>query len=507
MRLLPWLLFAGTALVCLVTAMFGIQPNDEGLMLQAAARIAGGQAPYRDFWWFYPPGQPVLLGGLWAALGPSLLTWKVVRALAAGAVALLAWRLARRGGAPGWAAVLAWLATTFALAYPSGPHPFPVTLALCLGALLCLERPVLAGALTGAAAFWRLEFAAYLMLGVLLAYAVRDGWSRAAVRYAGTAVGVAAVLFAPFVVIAGPGDAFELLVRYPLLDFGDFQALPFPLDYDGPLNTGSPGGFLSDSAEALLLFYLPLALVLGLAGGLAAVALPFRREEWWRVAVAVFSLGMLHYLLARADAFHTGPLAVMVAVLAAWAAPALEPRDGRRAAGVVAAALALAGLGFAVVEGADRAWLVLRGGGVTLSLPVADGVRVPARDARVLEATVRAIGDRVPSGEPIYVAPRRSDLVTAGNPLLYVLADRPNPTRYDIQAPGVVTSEPVQREIVADLRRTRPRVVVRDTSPLTAAREPNAAGRSSGVTLLDDYIASAYREAERHGALVVLVPR
>ena len=120
---------------------------------------------------------------------------------------------------------------------------------------------------------------------------------------------------------------------------------------------------------------------------------------------------------------------------------------------------------------------------------------------------MRAIGDRVPAGEPIYVAPRRSDLVTAGNPLLYVLADRPNPTRYDIQAPGVVTSEPVQREIVADLRRTRPRVIVRDTSPVTAAREPNAAGRSSGVTLLDDYIASAYREAERHGALVVLVRR
>ena len=64
--------------------------------------------------------------------------------------------------------------------------------------------------------------------------------------------------------------------------------------------------------------------MLGLAGGLAAGALTFRREEWWRVAVAVFSLGMLHYLLARADAFHTGPLAVMVAVLAAWAAPALD---------------------------------------------------------------------------------------------------------------------------------------------------------------------------------------
>jgi hypothetical protein len=503
---LSWLPFAGAALACFAASMFGIQPNDEGLMLQAAARIADGQAPYADFWWFYPPGQPVLLGGLWAALGPSLLAWKVVRALAAGAVALLAWRLARRGGAPDWAAALAWAGSAFALAYPSGPHPFPITLALCLGALLCLERPALAGALTGAAAFWRLEFAAYLMLGALLAYAVREYRSRAALRYAGTAAAVAAALFAPFVVMAGPGDAFELLVRYPLLDFGDYQSLPFPLDYDGPLNTGSPGGFLSDSAESLLLFYLPLALVLGLAGALAAGALTFARDEWRRVAVAVFSLGMLHYLLARADAFHTGPLAVMVAVLAAWAAPALS----RRAAAPVAAgaaALALAGLAFAVVEGADRLWLVLRGGGVPLQLPVADGVRVPEAQAHVLETTVREVQARVPPGSPIYVVPRRSDLVTAGNPLLYVLTGRPNPTRYDIEAPGVVTSEPVQREIVADLERARPRVVVRDTSRVTAVREPNAAGRSSGVRLLDDYIARTYRRVVRHGSLVILERR
>jgi Glycosyltransferase family 87 len=500
-------LFAATALTCATAAMFAIQPNDEGLMLQAAARIADGHAPYDDFWWFYPPGQPVLLGALWAALGPSLLTWKVVRALAAGAAALLAWRLARRGGAPAWAAALAWLAATFALAYPSGPHPFPITLALCLGALLCLHRPPLAGALTGVAAFWRLEFAAYLVLGALLAYGVRQERSRAALQYTGVAVGVAAALFAPFVVIAGPGDAFELLIRYPLLDFADYQSLPFPLDYDGPLNTGSLGGFLSDSAESMLLFYLPLALVTGLAGALTATALRFRRDDWWRVAVAIFSLGMLHYLLARADAFHTAPLAMMLGVLAAWSARELVGFPRRPTAAAGAAALALAGLGYAVVEGADRLWLVLRGGGVPLSLPVADGVRVPAEDARALEDAVRAIHARVPPGEPIYVAPRRSDLVTAGNPLLYVLADRPNPTRYDIQAPGVVTSEPVQREIVADLERTRPRVVVRDTSMVTSAAEPNAAGRSSSVTLLDDYLARSYREVERHGALLVLERR
>lgn len=524
---LPWVLFATAAVICGAAAMYGIQPNDEGLMLQAAARIADGQVPYRDFWWFYPPGQPLLLGGLWAALGPSLLTWKVVRALAGGAVALLAWRLARRGGAPPWAALAAWLAATLAVAYPSGPHPFPITLALCLGALLCVERqPALAGALTGVAAFWRLEFAAYLALGVLVAYAVRREARGDVLRYAGWAAGVAAVLFAPVVALASPGRAFDLLIRYPVLDFPDYQSLPFPLSYDGPLNTGSLGGFLSDSAESLLLFYLPLALVLALAGALAAGALSFERSQWWRVAVAVFALGMLHYMLARTDVFHTAPLAVMVAVLAAWAAqpvarrarapgstapaeptPSAPARSSRATAVAATAALALAGLGFALVEGTDRLWLLARGGGTPLSLPVADGALVPEREARAVERAVHALQARVPPGEPIYVVPRRSDLVTAGYPLLYVLAERPNPTRYDIEAPGVVTSAPVQREIVGDLERARPRIVVRDTSPVTAAPEPNAAGRSSGVTLLDDYLARAYRAVERHGALVLLERR
>ena len=94
-----------------------------------------------------------------------------------------------------------------------------------------------------------------------------------------------------------------------------------------------------------------------------------------------------------------------------------------------------------------------------------------------------------------------------------MLADRPNPTRYDIEAPGVVTSAPVQREIVADLERARPRVVVRDTSPVTAAPEPNAAGRSSGVTLLDDHLARglprgrALRPARGAGAALMEVRR
>jgi hypothetical protein len=110
----------------------------------------------------------------------------------------------------------------------------------------------------------------------------------------------------------------------------------------------------------------------------------------------------------------------------------------------------------------------------------------------------------VPPGQPIFVANPRHDLVRVGNPLVYVLADRPNPTRYDVMQPGVVTTAPVQREIVRDLRRSRAELVVRWLSPLATEVEPNGAGRSSGVTVLDRYLAQHYAPVARFGDYQVL---
>jgi hypothetical protein len=510
------LLFAGAALLSGVTLLEGIQPNDEGLMLAAASRIAEGQVPYSDFWWFYPPGQPYLLAGLWELFGPSLLVWRIVRVLCDAAVAVLAYVLAVRGGAAPRLALLSWLAAALAMAYPTGPHPLPLTLALAFGALLLFERsPPVAGLLVGVAAAWRIEFAAYLGLGIVLAYAVRgDRFVRDAGRFAAAAAAAALLIYAPVVAAAGLGDSWDLLVRYPIEDFVEYQSLPFPLDYDGPLNTDSLGGFLSDSAENLLLFYLPLALVLGLAGSLLALGLRFRRERWPQMASAVFAIGMAHYLLTRADVFHTAPLAVMVAVLAAWAiaerrepGPAADERSPRRIAALAGAVLSAGALAYAIVEGLDRRWLELRTEYAELRLPAADGVRVREADRAPLERAVRHVRERVPQGRPIYVATRRSDLVTSGHPLFYVLADRPNPTPYDIQAPGVVTTAPVQREIVRDLERTRTPLVVRWTAPITAEPEPNRGGESTGVTILDDHLRRAYRPEVRYGSFLILERR
>src|SRR3954471_9488638 len=279
---MPWragaaLLSAAGAALSAATMLKGFQLNDEGLMLQAAARISHGEVPYKDFWWYYPPGQPYLLAVLWKAFGSSLLTWRIVRVVSDAAVAVLAFALARRR-APLWLSLVAWFGAACAMAFPAQPHPFPIALAFALGALLAFERrPALAGVLAALCAAWRLEFAAYLVIGIGVAYALSRE-RRGATRFGATMAGLTDLLYAPAVIAAGAGKSLNLLVKYPLVDFSKYQSLPLPTNYNGPLNTSSIGGFLSDSAENLMHFYLPLMLTIAAAGTLIALTIQNRRS-------------------------------------------------------------------------------------------------------------------------------------------------------------------------------------------------------------------------------------
>jgi hypothetical protein len=469
-----FVLFVLGAALSALTIWRGIGPHDEGLMLQAAARMTGGELPFRDFWWNYGPGQPLLLAPFDALLGPSLAPWRVVRVLLDATVSLLAFVLAQRlaGSQRGWRwwlPLLAWLAVAGAMAFPTGPGPNPAALALGLGALAAAPRRwVLAGVLAGLAAVFRLEIGAAAALGVALA---------GAPRALPVAALVAVLGWLPFV-LAAPREALDQTLGF--LRIQDLQRLPFPLD-------PAPAG---GDPNKLLELWAPAILVAGTA--LVAVHALVRRPPLRALALAPLALAGLAYLLARTDEFHLVPLAAVLPVLLA-AGAAREPR-------AVPAALLTLPLVLIVLHGLDRQAGQLRHPPPLAPVPgpAGDGVRATAAEARDLRRVLRAVGDRT-----LFVAPPRFDRVTVGDPLLYVLAGRQNPTRYDVLQPGVVTTEEVQREIVADLERAPPAVLVRWRDPRTAP-EPNGSGRSSGVHTLDGYLARAYRRrAQRFGVYEV----
>ncbi len=482
-----------------ITILRGIGPHDEGLMLQAGSRIANGQWPYRDFWTNYPPGQPLVLALLQVVFGPSLLAWRVLRVVTNAFVALLAFRLAyRRAGQP--LALLAWLAVAGAMAFPTGPGPNPIAIGLALCSILLAEqRPVVGGGLAGLAALFRIEIGIAAALGAMLAVAPGKR-----LRAALGALLVAAVCFAPFVIAAPGALAHDLFGFYGIQSL---QRLPFPLGFDGPLRPSK-----------LIEFYMPAILVLSCLVWAAALGSRARTAARSRAALragigtsprpmqpgarslelAPLAAVGLAYLLGRTDEFHLIPLSVVLAVMLAT--------EAALARGALRVAL-LTALTLITLHGLDRQAGQILHPPAMAAVPGAagDGVQTDVADARSLAALERAIVRLTRPGEPIFVADPRHDVVHVGDPLLYVILDHPNPTRYDVMQPGLVTSASVQREIVASLERARTRVVIRWLDPRALAPEDNGSDASSHVFILDRYLAQHFRPVARYGVYQVLV--
>ena len=484
------LLLLGGALISGFTILRGIDPFDEGIALQAARRVSEGQTPYADFVWAYGPANPYLLAGLFKLFGVSLLQWRIVRVAADAAVALVVYVLLRRF-APERVALLGWLAAACALAQPPSANPFPLALLFALLAVAVAgERPLLAALFTALAAAFRLDFALYGAAGVL-AMMVLERRPREIARYAAFAGALTLAVYAPFLIDIGPSRLYDALIGTSLHDRG-FWTLSFPISYGGQFRLWGPGALAHDLKDVID-YYQPLTLLIGF--GVAAVAALMRRV--W-IGLAVLALGGVSYLFSRTDEFHTQPLFVALAVLI----PAVVVWQRHRALTVAAACVFALMLAHGVANRLSALF-----DPPTLSrvhVDAADGVEAPPPEARALERVVADIHARVPPGDPIYVAPRRSDLVTFSNSIVYVLAERNNAATRDF---GLLTSAGEQERLVDQLRAARPRVVVRWTDPLSSKVEPNLRGRSSGAHELDDYLFTNYRLLERLYHYDVLVPR
>ena len=501
--LLQLILFLLAAALAAFTIVQGIAPHDEGLMLQAGARIASGEWPYRDFWTNYPPGQPLVLAVLHEVFGASLLAWRVVAVAVDAGVALLAYRLAQRR-APEIYALGAWLAVASLMAFPMLPGPDPPALLLSFAALMAARRrPGLAGAVAGLAVLFRFELGLAAIAGVLLT-APRGRRARAL----GPAAAVAVVSLAPFALVAPHAMWHDTIGFYAIQHL---QRLPFPIGFHGPWRPSK-----------LIEFYIPLILVAGLAlwcvqmavgrerrpvnarasmhGGIAAgPPAPGPDPEAWSLApMALVGLG---YLLGRTDVYHLVPLAAVLPVMLTWTA-AVSRLPWLKAA-------LLAGLALIAVYGVERrvGQALHPPPAAAVPGPAGDGVQTSPADARALAALQGELTRVTSPGEPIFVTDPRTDRVTAGDPLLYVITGHPNATRYDVMQPGVVTTAPVQAEIVSSLRRAHTRAVVRWLDPRAEQAEPNGSSRSSGVHTLDDYLKTHYRPLARYGVYQVLLAR
>jgi hypothetical protein len=481
-------------------------PYDEGNTLCAATRSLAGETPYRDFWSLHPPGTAWLLAGAFRVFGVTLGVERAVKIAVVALAAVLVFLLARLAARAGWAAAAALLFVvlpTQTLSLRSRDTGLVLVLATLLAACSPTDRPrrraLLAGLLAGATFWFKQDFVAAaavagaIAVGTSAALSAPVGRRLRAVLFdalfpfgVGCFTGLATLVS----VLAARGtfkEFFEQAILFPSTSFGRFRSIPLSLRFSQLAGAAGEGISLKASLAPALVPFLFVAALLAVGAGIAWSGRLLRRGAGGAassasalLASSVAALLLLAASWQRADLEHLNPaLALAVVALVALAGP----RDSRGAPYLRAVS---AGLFAAVVFVALASPSAARGAAIPADL--ADAARFARANSR--------------PGEPIFVGNERHDILVYNAPLIYFLAGRRNATRYDNLHPGVATTRAVQEEIVRSLEASGARWIVLWEGPPPG--EPNESSVSSGVAVLDEWIARRARTAARFGSFRVL---
>lgn len=529
----------GWTLVGFAQLMLGslsVKPYDEGLILFGASAVAHGQAPYVDFWSMYGPGSFYALAGLNRLFGESVLVGRAFDACARAAIVLVVFALTRRRAGPVVAGVAALLA--FGVLAGVREYLFPALPAVALALLsIAFAESVLARDVAGEGGWpgprgWALPgFAVGLTLlfrhdfgvfaGVALAMPVLSGpperrAARVAAFMAGVlaAVGPAAAVLLMRVPIA---DLYENLVRIPVDVYVANRALPFPSVVQ---TVGAAFAARSLAPLGVLLAFAPL--------GVAAVSVPLALRARLRQrsgaapaapsrSLVTEALVLLNVLLSvkgvvRFELLHMLP-ALMVAIVIvgrAW-----RPTVPRALSGLALAAVLLALVGGVAVFAARHRLNPDAVAAQPPALALADGSActhgaTPRLGCFVIgpdrAAVLAYLRDHARPGDRLYVGAGRHDKLLINNVELYFLSGLTPATKWHDLHPGVQTTRARQAEMIAEMDAHPPNFVVLNTE-WDARREPNRSSVSSGVVLLDEYLARRYVGAFSSGTFSVLIPR
>lgn len=482
----------------------GMEP-DEGILLQGAQRILGGQVLYHDFFSFYTPGSYYALALLFRIIGSSLAVARTALALGGAILSSITYLLARRACSRTVALTMAALATLTALPYRFLVlHNWDSTLLACLalyGAVRLLEMPsrkwsFALGLFSSLTVLFEQSKGAGLCLGLglgFLAIWFLQGRKRLLNRteILALVIGFAGPIGITFAYFASQHATATMLADWlwPLEHYSRANRVPY--GYQNWSDDARHELFGTGSLPERLIKVLAIspclwipALPLIAAGLLAYWIVRARRnsaaheKSAYYVIVAAGFVGLsLSAVVVRADIIHFMYLQPLNCLVLAWL---LDGRDlpGRlvRSARPLLTAyvvIALALFGSVPLLGIRAAHhqLATRHGVVTTG------------EKDTVVAYVQA---RVPAGETILVYPYL--------PLYYYLTGTFSPGRYDYFQPGMHTREQAD-EMVRELATRRVGVVLFEINfsdkvshswpgtPLTAIVEDPVA----------DYIARNYR--------------
>jgi 4-amino-4-deoxy-L-arabinose transferase-like glycosyltransferase len=506
------LLFIAACFFLAPVALTGMEVYDEGIRLHGAERVMLGDVPYHDFYALYGPAAFYWPAALFKVFGTHLFPVRMGlvfwNALAATAVFAFCRKMdvSRAGASIAFALFLLPRTQQFTDLLACDPS---LSLILWAGVLM-IDRTAkwtsfAIGLLVGLAALFRHDFGVYGSFAVIMACCVRESirfelpsLKKALAEIAWVFLGIlltAGVVYGTLALLDWRA-VLTNLVTYPA-KATYYRRRPFPW-------RAARAEFRAIHWRVSLWTVMPMfRLLVYLAPfGIATVGLPLAAVGLWQrlllmpkrragLAFLIFLIpGFILYGLGRSDWSHLFPLYAvsvpLLTILIEWFGSHILSKPGARR---VYQSVAVFTCGLAFLIGVATLNQYLKRPPVPL-----DRSSHIVLDKPNNNWLVDAVKDlRLETG-PVFVASERHDRVLVNPIILYFMAARPSATYFYEFDPGITTTEEVQKRIVSDLERNSVKTIFVWRPPET--NEPNLSSTSSGVYVLDSYIANKYEEVK-----------
>jgi hypothetical protein len=481
----------GVTLVQLPYVNRGLVAMDEGALQNAALRLLEGEVLYRDVNTMIAPGSYYLQALLYKIAGVDIVVGRLAMLLINTVIAFLLYAIGRTVMPPLWAVLPPTLyGILLVLAFPVltmfNYSPLALVLVLAVLRLLLVSRDgrgagrlFAGGVLLGLAVSCKQSYGFVALIAAAMSVV---GLSARLGPLVWMLAGVAAVGIPQLAYYAGQGALRELIddtILDTLTAVPAFYYHPIPSLFGG-LPTGPDEGpflfrYLPPSLNNYVIengtllgwrptrrfylgvikmtYYLPIGV---LVGGICVAVLRIGTfESRWRArVVTVFSAALFLTLFPNSGAAHLVGLLPPVLIVAAWLGHRTSeavPAPARRCLGLGVAGGVVAMMAFAGIVGRDLVrWH-------SASLDTARGrLLVKPEHAAVAGGAIEYIRRVTPQHAEVLVLPYV--------PIYYFLAERRNPTRFDLVLPGNVGSCE-ENEIIDVLEKKRTEYVLVNPMP------------------------------------------
>jgi hypothetical protein len=505
--------------------------HDEGFMLTGAQRVVAGGIPHRDFYANYGPAQFYILAGLFNFFGQFVVVERVFDLLIKAAIVTMCfyWTAAycsRRIAVLTALTCMLWFFSFFIFGSPL----MPVTLLSFVGSILILPvfteristgRVLAAGAVTGLTALFRYDagFGLLAVHGCFIVIAAalhRTSFSKGlqeAISVLSRYVAGTVIVFLPpallYLAVAPIHPFVHDIILYPSKYYAHARSLPFPVGIH-PRKLDEFAVYLPVIVVCILVWELitdrsylkenqrlrGLLILLGLLIPVFYIKGIVRVGIWHMYLAIVFSLILLavlfHNLSSRRPVLRAAVIAAMIFSVSAATLAALKKARYLRKTRTSVLAELLSPPGPAAINDLT--------GWCNVPNPLHKGLCFLV-DTDHLQA-ITFIDSHTGPRDALFVGVPRHDRIFASDSLTYFAAGRAPATKWYEFDPDLQSRADIQSEMIQEIDSKAVPYIILD-SEFDNSQEPNDSSKSSGVTLLDDYIRRNYRQVELFGTMSV----